>query len=175
MRPDDPDLEKATFDGKHGRHSYKIQVAIDFLGRIIMCTGLHLSNISDVMIFEKTWRQHPFEDAIKEMWFGDAVYRDCQCVLAKYAREPGDVLTEEEMFVNNWVNYYRQRVEHIMAVVKKHAAFRQDFRGSHILLRAMVDLPVQMSNCAIKRGWEPVPAMRYPGHDFGPHNAHKQY
>ena len=85
------------------------------------------------------------------------------------------VLTEEEMFVNNWVNYYRQRVEHIMAVVKKHAAFRQDFRGSHILLRAMVDLTAQMSNCAIKRGWEPVPAMRYPGHDFGPHNAHEQY
>ena len=107
-----------------------------------------------------------------ETWFGDAIYKDCQHVFVKFVREPGEVLTEFEMFTNSWVNYYRQRVEHIMAVLKKHCAFRQPFRGSHVLLRAMVDVTMQMSNCAIMNGWDVAPAMRYPGHDFGPHDIY---
>ena len=73
---------------------------------------------------------------------------------------------------NNWVNYYRQRVEHIIGLVKKHGAFRQPFRGNHVLLRGMVDLTMQMANCAIKQGWEATPKMRYPGHDFGAHDRY---
>ena len=79
-----------------------------------MYTGLHLSNISDVGIFEKTWPQHPM--GVHECWFGDAVYRECQHVVAKFVRPPGEVLTQYEIFHNSWVNYYRQRIEHIMGV-----------------------------------------------------------
>ena len=43
QRPDDPVMENALFNGKAGEgHCWKIQIAINFLGWIVMYTGLHL-------------------------------------------------------------------------------------------------------------------------------------
>ena len=169
-RPDDAVMEHALFDGKSGKgHCYKIQVAINFLGWIVMYTGLHISKVQDNTVFEKTWPQHPLEDF--EWWFGDSIYKTCDHVLAKYTIDDGGVLSDWQQYINNQVNFWRQRVEHIMGVIKKHGAFRQNFRGCHFLLHAIVKLTVNMTNCSLRKSWiSEEGKARYAGFNYGAHN-----
>ena len=47
QRPQDPVMENALFDKKSGKgHCWKMQIAINFLGWIVMYTGLHISKVS---------------------------------------------------------------------------------------------------------------------------------
>ena len=46
QRPKDPVVESALFDGKTGSgHVWKMQIGINFLGWIVMYTGLHISKV----------------------------------------------------------------------------------------------------------------------------------
>ena len=143
-------------------------------------------------MFDNTWDDHPLEDW--EWWFGDSPYANCDKVMAKYVREDGGVLTQYQVFINRCitfsfsflqhfddsslvryseVNYWRQRVEHIMGVIKKHAVFRQNYRGSHFFLQAMVQLTVHMTSCSLRKSWiDEEGKCRYPGFNYG---AHDQY
>ena len=172
-RPKNKVLENALFSqkGKKGGagHCYKMQLGVNFLGWIVMYTGLHLAKTGDTIIFNDTWEDHPLEDW--EFWFGDAIYRVCDQVLAKFQRDDGALLSDYEVYMNNEVNDARQRVEMINAAVKEHAMFRQAFRGSHVLLRACVDLTIHMTNCKLRRTWESKDGIfRYKGFNYGPHN-----
>lgn len=73
----------------------------------------------DTLIFNETWEHHPLEPW--EFWFGDAIYRVCDQVFAKFQRSDGEYLTDFEVYMNNEVNDARQRVEAINSEVKAHA------------------------------------------------------
>ena len=40
-------------------------------------------------------------------------------------------------------------MEHIIGVIKKHAMFRQEFRGAHFLLNALVRLTGDRRGCVM--------------------------
>ena len=170
QRPTNKDLENALFDGKTGKgHCYKIQIGINFLGWIVMYTRMHISKRPDNRIFDDTADHHPLEDW--ELWFGDGAYASCAQVDTKHLREDGGTLSRDQLYVNSRVNHFRQRVEHIMGVIKKHNAFRLAWMGGHDLLEVALDLTVQMTNVALRKNWVcefGVP--RYAGFRYGRHN-----
>ena len=69
------------------------------------------------------------------------------------------------------VDYYRQRVEHAIGVIKKHAMFRQPYRGAHVLLHAMVRMTVHMTNIKLRQSDQDEEGIaRYPGYNYGRHD-----
>jgi len=86
-------LAKLLFNGKYKRCIYKIQLGIDFLGRIIVFSGPHLGIEYDGNIWEDTSHNHP--TAYWEYLIGDGHYIACQNVITPY---PGYDLQYTELF-----------------------------------------------------------------------------
>jgi hypothetical protein len=46
-------------------------------------------------------------------------------------------------------------VERAIGAIKKHAMFRQPYRGAHVLLHAMVRMTVHMTNIKLRQSDQP--------------------
>ena len=167
--PTDPFWADLLFQGKYGGSCFKIQIGINWLGWIVLFTGLHVGTKTDDEIWHATAAEHPFEHW--EWWLGDAAYSTCVGVLTRHVQDPHSVLWQDEAHVNAYLNFYRQYVEHSMHLIKDHGMWRVvNSRNSLPVLQACIKITVHLTNVAIKRPWLPVFARRYPGFYHGtPH------
>ena len=134
-------VRQLLFQPKYDACVLKIQLGISFMGNIILWTGPHLGTTSDVTIWEQTWAYHPFFPW--EWWLADLGYVGAFGLLYKWkraAQQPGQPppiqLTPQELFYNNVHEFYRNRIEQIVDVVKSHRLFANlVYRGSaeHLL------------------------------------------
>ena len=163
VEPKDEQLQKLLIQPKYGAHVYKIQVAVNFLGWICMYTGLHHGTVPDNVIYNNTQRQHPLRSW--EFWCGDGIYESCYGVLTRFILAAGAVFTRLEVFMNTYINHYRQRVEHVMHTIKDHAMWNgQHLRCSYAMLDSCMRLTVQLTNMKIKHAWEDEAYHKYQGY-----------
>ena len=129
-------MRQLLFQPKYDACVLKIQLGISFLGNIILWTGPHLGTTPDVTIWEQTWPYHPFFPW--EWWLADLGYVGALGLVYKWKRTaqrsgqpPPPPLTPQELFYNNVHEFYRNRAEQIVDVVKSHRLFAQGvYRGS---------------------------------------------
>ena len=166
--PTDSFWSSLLFQGKYNGAVFKIQVAINFLGWIVLYTGLHAGTRTDDEIFHDTAAQHPFE--WWELWLGDGAYESCLGCVTGYAQRAAQALGVEDVWFNSYINHYRQRVEHTMHLLKDHGMWRCiHARNSPLVLDACMKLTVHLTNVGIKEPWMPSPCARYPGWGNHPH------
>lgn len=82
LKPVNSTLRKALFNPKYDDCVYKVQLGINFLGEIVLCTGPHLGVCYDGHIWERTAAKILTD---WEFWIGDGAYPFCNvmfvCVL----------------------------------------------------------------------------------------------
>merc|ERR1711918_326001 len=100
----------SIYQHKYGSCCFKIQLGINFLGWIVLYTGLHLGTKTDDVIFEETADSHPFE--WWEWWIGDAAYDRCAGVVCRFVQAADSVLEAWQVFWNKDLNRPRQRGAH---------------------------------------------------------------
>jgi len=120
--PTDPFWSDLLFQGKYGGSCFKIQIGINWLGWIVLFTGLHVGTKTDDEIWNDTAAAHPFMHW--EWWLGDAAYSTCLGVLTRHVQDPHSILWQDEAYVNAYLNFYRQYVEHSMHLIKDHGMWR---------------------------------------------------
>ena len=54
------------------------------------------------------------------------------------------------MKYNVIINHFRVRVEQVIGMIKKHSMLQGVFRGSYVLLKAVLALTVQLTNLKIR-------------------------
>ena len=152
-------LESPVVLSHCSRHCFKIQVAINFMGQIVLWTGPHNGCESDVTIWRTTWHHHQFRQG--ERWLADGVYGGCAGLLVKFKRRPRGKgkgkgrgrgrgrgrgqgagaalppvpppLTQAEKIFNNIHEHVRNRIETVIRKIKDHKMFARGaaFTGSY--------------------------------------------
>jgi hypothetical protein len=144
--PHEFSLRRLLFQPKYDACVLKIQLGISLLGNIILWTGPHLGVTSDKTIWDQTWAAHPFKGW--EWWLADLGYVGALGLLYKYKRAaqrrgqpPPPPLSVTEVFYNNVHEWYRNRVEQIVDVVKSHRIFApRVYQGSYAHLAPLVTI-----------------------------------
>lgn len=102
----------------------------------------------------KMWMDNRLRRSLIKKWeygLGDKAYIGCPEILTEWKRpptpkgQPKTSLSSEKKEWNLLLQFYRARNEHLIAELKQsRAAINQKWRGSFALLRAVVDLSVQL-------------------------------
>ena len=71
-------------------------------------------------------------------------------ILVKFQQPKNGLLFPWQVKMNVIFNYFRLRVEHVIGMIKKHSMFDGVYRGSYPLLKAAIDLTIQLTNMKIK-------------------------
>ena len=128
---------------KYKRYLYKIQIGVNFLGNIVLWTGLHFGCEADITIWETTWADHPFRPG--ERWLADLGYIGAFGLLVKFKRRqrlrrggPRPALTAPQRIFNNVHEHVRNRCENVISKVKLHDFLMHEFTGSFESLASMV-------------------------------------
>jgi hypothetical protein len=146
---------RALFNPKYGWSVYKVQIGVDFLGRIILFSGPHLGTSYDGHIWMNTSHLHPM---MPEEWFlGDHHYTVPQ-IMHGYVSPPDANLTWDEHLCNTVISHYRSRVEHVNAIFKRHEVFKVCFRGTEETLNLILQITAHTTNILLKK------RIRYPPH-----------
>ena len=162
VEPDDEQLADLLIQPKYGQCVWKFQVAVNHLGWICCYTGLHYGTTPDNVIYDETYHLHPLKSW--EFWCGDGIYNSCYGVLTRFLLEAGSVFTRLEVYMNSYVNHYRQRVEHVMHTIKDHAMWSgKNLKCSYAMLYWCMRLTVHLTNIKIKHGWADEAYHKYPG------------
>jgi len=144
QQPSNSTLKRLLYNPKYGGTVYKLQLGIDFLGRIILFTGPHLGVQYDGDIWKSTSAFHPTR--IGELLLGDGHYIQEHDVLSPHKKPPGGMLTFEEEFYNAAHSFFRARGEHSNAIFNRHDMFQKDFRGGFDLLAATTHVTAHTTN-----------------------------
>jgi hypothetical protein len=138
------------FQPKYGAPVYKLQIGINFLGWITDATGPHLGQAPDNIIFDDAVEEEEIEFEDWEWALGDGIYHSCDRVITKFQQDRNGIFSKAEIYVNAYMNFYRQRVEHIMHVLKSHNMWRRPFLGDYDKLVAFLKVrPLYRSNNCI--------------------------
>ena len=164
LEPTNKALRDMLAQPKYGGCVYKFQIAVNFLGWICYYSGPHHGVVPDNVIYHRTYHQHPLRSW--EYWCGDGIYNSCYGVITRFILQARGVFTRFQVFMNRWINRYRQRVEHTMHSIKAHHAMWSGvkFRGSFPMLSLCLKLTVHMTNANIKHAWEPQAFHKYQGY-----------
>jgi len=139
-------MRRLLFQPKYGACVWKMQLGITLMGNIVLWTGPHLGVTSDVSIWRQTAQWHPFRPW--EWWLGDLGYVGALGLLYKYKRRtrargqpPPPPLTRAQKYYNNVHEFYRNRVEQIVDVIKSHRLFvKGAYRGSYAHLEPLLTI-----------------------------------
>eukprot|EP00026_Physarum_polycephalum_P011249 Phypoly_transcript_11456.p1 GENE.Phypoly_transcript_11456~~Phypoly_transcript_11456.p1 ORF type:complete len:177 (+),score=4.07 Phypoly_transcript_11456:606-1136(+) len=158
--PVDRELARALYNPKYKHCVYKCQLGIDFLGRIIICTGPHLGLCYDGHIWSRTGAQKllPWE-----WWLGDGAYVAEPQVLSPCRKPPSRELNERELELNAVISHYRARVEHTNHLMESHAILKGVFRAGISLLSDALFVIAHTTNMYIHK------SLRYPTFGNWPH------
>ena len=168
--PHDFAQRQLLFQPKYDACVLKMQLGISFMGNIILWTGPHFGTTADITIWEQTWVAHPFLPW--EWWLADLGYVGALGLLYKWKRAaqqprqpPPPALTPLQLFYNNVHEFYRNRVEQIVAVVKSHHLFADNvFKGSAEHLFPLVTIVGHVTALELR--------MRQHFETFGPWQHH---
>ena len=162
VEPDDEQLTEKLMQPKYGECVYKFQVAVNHLGWICCYTGLHYGTTPDNVIYDETYHLHPLKSW--EFWCGDGIYNSCYGVLTRFRLVAKGVFTRLEVFMNSYINHYRQRAEHVMHTIKDHAMWSgKKLKCSYAMIYWSMRLTVHLTNIKIKHGWADEAYHKYPG------------
>ncbi len=127
QQPKDSFLAHALYNKKYGGPVYKFQNVVDFLGRIVAFTGVHLGKTHDAEIWSTTALVHPLHP--EELVLGDKAYIAEPQVLVPHRFPPNLHLLYHQYVTNRILSHYRARVEHSNARLKKHKILSGKYRG----------------------------------------------
>lgn len=110
------------------------------MGEIILWTGPHLGVTHDATIWNSTWDVHPMY--WWEYWLADLGYIGCLGLLVKFVqRHLPWPMTRRQKLYNNLQEFYRNRVEQIVSVVKAHRIFKRGvYQGNFEQLEMVLTL-----------------------------------
>ncbi len=97
--PNDSMISNALYHGKYGTTVYKFQNVVDFLGRIICFTGVHLGKTCDSAIWNGTHEMHPLKP--QEIIMADGAYIAVDQLLCPFRQPPSGHLTYEQYSLSN--------------------------------------------------------------------------
>jgi len=135
-------LRKCLYNPKYGGTIYKVQVAIDFLGRIIFIGGPHLRTLYDRYLWTRSMYLHP--TLLHEFLLGDGHYIGIANIVSPYKQPVGGHLSHDEYMYNAVHSFYHAQVKHMNAKLKRHAIFRTSFRGSLHVLNSILAVVTQV-------------------------------
>lgn len=144
QHPKNSELCRALFNPKYGTTVYKVELIVDFLGRITSFSGPHLGTKYDGHLFLKNWNKHPLHPS--EFLLGDGHYAYLPYCIGPFKQPSGGALSLEEYYVNAVISFYRSRVEHMNARFEKHYAFRTPFRGGVESLTDILHITAHTTN-----------------------------
>ena len=155
-------VRRLTKSGKYKTHVVKGDMMV-LLGPGFLCDncfgypGTRHDSPMWMDNFRRRRRLRPWEYGL-----GDKAYIGCPEILTEWKNPSGGTLTAEKVEWNLLLQFYRARNEHLISELKQsRATLSQKWRGSFALLRAIVDLSVQLE--ALQ---ERMRGPRYDG--FGP-------
>lgn len=130
---------KLIYQPKYKRHCYKMQLAITFMGNIVLWTGPHLGCSSDLTIWRRTWANHPLRSW--EAWLADLGYVGAAGLIYKFKKPAGGALTRAQRRFNNMHECTRNRVENVVRRVKGHRLFSgRVYKGTFGTLRSALKI-----------------------------------
>jgi hypothetical protein len=115
------------FAKKYGGVAYKFQNVVDFLGRIVAFTGVHLGKTHDGKIWSSTMADHPLLPL--ELVLADGAYIAEPQLIVPFHQPPNAHLTFAQYVANKLISHFRSRVEHSNAKLKKHRILNSKYRG----------------------------------------------
>ena len=128
-------MRRQLFQPKYDACVYKIQIAVTFMGNIILWTGPHLGCESDKKIWDDTWDVHPFY--WWEWWLADLGYVGALGLIYKFKV----VASAAMLYFNNVHEWFRNRVENVIGRVKAHRLFKRGcYRGSYAHLAPLITI-----------------------------------
>ena len=71
-------------------------------------------------------------------------------MLCKFEQPANGLLEPWQVKFNVILNHFRVRVEQVIKLIKTHSMLDGVFRGSYVLLKAVLDLTVQLTNLKIR-------------------------
>jgi len=149
-------LFRALNNPKYGGPVYKVQLVVDFLGRIVLCTGPHLGIVPDNIIWRSTRTSHVMRPW--EFLLADGAYIAEPELLTPWKLPNGGHLALQQYVDNAIISHYRARVEHINAVFESHNCFQYKFRGGLDLLKDCIAVTSNILNIQahLRLRYEPV-------------------
>ena len=136
-------IQKALFCGSKYNHCcFKLMFGITFMGIIIHYSGPHIGTMNDA----KMVQLYPPNFKWWEWGIGDGAFEETPHIMVKIQQPDGGVLTKGDVAVNTVFNYWRLRIEHLMADIKKPDLLSGVYRGSYPLLKAGIDITVHSQN-----------------------------
>lgn len=156
-------IAMATYNGRYKENLFKVQVVIDFLGRIVFYSGPHIGSKYDGHLFTETDHLHPREDW--EMVLGDGHYSSIPNFITPFKKpRNGNLfkfykglliflgsLNQQQKQFNKVLSHYRARVEHTNWEIQCHGMFRQIYRGSYEVLNSSLSIIINTINVKRKR------------------------
>ena len=152
--PTDSQMRKLLYNPKYGRTVYKLQIGIDFLGRIVLFSGLHFGTSYDGHIWDWTSAKHRMENW--EYFLGDGHYTACEDIVSPPQQPPHGHMSDTDYLMCVLIQHYRARIEHINSVIKSHEVFKTPFRGCFELLNSICHVTAHISNIGLHED------LRYP-------------
>lgn len=161
--PSDSRVAARYYQPKYGCCVIKVQIIVDFNGNIIYLSMPHLGVTGDARI----WRHCRPTFCLNEYVLADGAYRSCAHCLVPYRQDMAGGMGPGEEAVNDIIQFYRARVEHIIGVVQNHAFFREKSRMSMDLIQACTKISVHATALQLRK--RHAFALRYPHTVVGPH------
>ena len=146
--------------GKYNTCVFKGHVGITFWGGIVAQTGPHLGVDHDSRIWNDTQVLFPMRPG--EWGLGDLAYEHCERIFSGRTMPSGaqamlatcNPWTDADVFMKNFIAFYRARVESVIHRLKNHGWCETAFRGSYSMLVALHDIAVITTALEIKLEFE---------------------
>ena len=161
--PSNSRVARLYYQPKYGCCVVKCQLIVDFNGNIIFCSIPHLGTTGDARI----WRHCRPVFSLNEYVLADGAYRSSAHTLVPYREDRAGGIGVGEEKVNDIIQYYRARVEHIIGVIQNHEFFRTKARMSMDLITACTKISVHATALHLRKRHQF--AYRYPHTVVGPH------
>lgn len=144
QQPGDHNVRRCLYNGKYKDTILKVQLIIDFLGRIVYFSGPHIGNKYDGHIYRETYHEHPVSE--QEYLLGDGHYTNIPHIITPPSQPPGGHMSDVDYAKSVIVSHYRSRVEHVNRLAEAHGLFKEHFRGSIDVLSSAIRVTAQLTN-----------------------------
>jgi hypothetical protein len=149
QQPQNSTLRSALFNRKYSWTIYKLQISVDFLGRIVCFSGPHIGNAYDAHIWNNTSNLHPVLDW--EYLLGDGHYGSLSEYITPHTQPQHGHLSNSQYLENTMIAHYRSRIEHVNAAFKCHKMMQVDFRGGIQLLNDVMHVTAHTTNVVLHK------------------------
>ena len=144
LQPSNSFIRSCFYSGKYKDAVVKVQLIVDFLGRIVYFSGPHIGTKYDGHIYQDTYDEHTVCN--QEYLLGDGHYGIIPHIITTTSYPANGHISDLEYIQNTLISHYRSRVEHINRLVESHGLFKQHFRGGLEILSSAIRVTLQFTN-----------------------------